>query len=136
VDIEIHATGRYEKLTDAWSRAPRRLSDEAFMDGHVAPTEGATTERPRDVFHFALDDQLPGTIVSTREKEHSHSVLPSVRKRDVDFCAGGAQEGMRELQEDAGSIARRCVAPNSAAMLQVLEKTQRAAYDFARSLTS
>ena len=66
---------------------------------------------------------------AAREKDHAHAVLSSVGQRDVRLRAGGAQECVRDLEEDARAVAGPGVAAYGAPVLEVLEEQQRVAHD-------
>ena len=111
---------RDEQLGDPRRHRARRRPAGALGDRHVAPAE--------HVLALVLDGLLeqPHRLrgVARREEAHRDPVAAGGRQLEVDL---GAQERVRDLQQDAGAVARVRVGALRAAVLHVLEREQRAA---------
>jgi len=95
------------------------IPEDRGVDRHLAPPEDRAPFRGGDPF------EGPGAPFGKRlvhgEKEHPRGVLAARRKVEPVSRAHLAEEGVGDLEEEAGAVAGRLVAPQGAAVLQVDE---------------
>jgi hypothetical protein len=109
-----------EQLADVRARLVGGIADVVGVDRDVAPAEDALALDA----HIDLEqllDLAPMQHVLGQEA-HRHAVAAGRRELEVD---GGAEERVRELDEDAGTVAGADVRALRAAMLQIVERLQR-----------
>ena len=70
-----------------------------------------------------------------RQEEHADTIVAGGGQADAEFRGRSTKERMRQLQQDAGAIARSGIAPYSAAMVEIREKRERVRNDRVRSLS-
>ena len=91
----------------------------AGLDGHLAPRD--------DVQLHLLGDGLDrgahlGAALRVHRKErHAHGVLPGLGETGLD---DGAQEAVRDLDQDAGAVTGRLVGTGGAAVVQVAQRLE------------
>jgi hypothetical protein len=98
--------------------------------GHVAPAQ--------DVLALLRDDVLEQELARAalprirREEEHADRVAAGTRQLDAELLDLAAEELVRELDDDARAVAAARVAPDRAAVRQVVQQRQALAYDLVR----
>jgi hypothetical protein len=95
------------------------LGQAAVVGRHVAPTQQDLPfgeDRPFDLL-FARHSRCG----LARQEDHAHAVVTSGRKRDAKLAAGAAQEGIGQLDEDAGAVALQRVGARGATVRQVFQ---------------
>ena len=109
--------GRHEQLGDPRRHRARRRAARALGHRHVAPAQ--------HVLALVLDrllEQPHGlSRVARRQEAHGHAVAAGGRQLEAKL---GAQERVRDLQQDAGAVTRVGVGALSPAVLHVLEREQ------------
>ena len=136
-DLAQHVAGPFER--HRLERLGRVTSREHHVVDRGCTLERAAAEGARVGRHLAL----PGHVEAARRRhlgdlaergdgvvatchEHESREVP-VGRRQVDAAGGGlrAQEPVRDLEHDPGTVARRGVRPRRTAVLQPLEHRQR-----------
>ncbi len=117
VDVVV---GLDDDLADDRGRQPRGLADIAVIDGHVAP--------PQHLLPLGGDgllDQLlerPPALGIARQVADSYAI--AARGRQVDSGHRAAHEGIGDLQQDPGAVARVGISALGAPVLHVLQSLQ------------
>ena len=111
-----------EHLADHRLDFPDRIAESRIVAGHVAPTD--------ECLPFFLDRTLDFVFASQSRRrflgqEHHADAILSVR-RQLDVLPGHffAQERVRNLQQDAGTVASKRIGADRASMRQILEYLQ------------
>ena len=106
-----------EDLLDVGLGDARDAADGIHVDWRIAPAEHAQSLLADD----ALDDPFAGQalVALHGEKHHAHAILARVGKGDADAGALAGEELVRDLDEQAGAIARFRIAAAGATVQQV-----------------
>jgi len=108
-----------DRLAYDWFDIAGNPSDDRVIDWHVTPAEEDLALFDDDLFEFFFTGE---SFALVRHKEdNAHGVFACGRELDTLFLAHGAEELVRHLNQDAGTVARLGVAAARAAMLQVFE---------------
>ncbi|CAB4881877.1 unannotated protein [freshwater metagenome] len=118
-----------EDLTDERTRAVRGLPDVCDVDGDVAPAEDVLTLCADRLFNEF--DQRCALGLILREEAHPDAVASELRKLEL---ADGPQELVGNLREDPRAVAGRDVGALGTAVLEVVERLQRANDDVVHRL--
>jgi hypothetical protein len=108
-----------EYLADPRPRGPGEITEDRWVDRHLAPPEDRAPFRGRDPFEGP--GASPGERFVHGEEEHPRGVLAARRKVEPVTRAHLAEEGVGDLEEEAGAVAGGLVAPQGAPVLQVDE---------------
>jgi len=120
-----------EDLSDYRLDVARRLADQAIIDRHVAPTEDTLSLLGNDFFQ-SIGTEVPLAIIA-RQKDDTNAVIASGRKLGADFARLGGKEVVRNLREDAGTVAGERIATAGTAMRQVHQDLQPTPHDLMRA---
>ena len=121
-----HAT-RDEHLPDERPRLDRALAQPGWIDGHVPPPQHAQLQQRDGPLEQAL--AMGGLVRIRGQKDHAHAVFLGAGKRDAQRERDVAQEGVRDLQHDAGAIPGVLLAATGAAVSEVLQNLDAVAHD-------
>ncbi len=124
------ARGGDEQVADDRRGGAGRVAHVVGVDRHVAPAEHALALGVDDLLQAALDLVAPGLVAG--QEADGDAVAPGrgeARRRDR------SHERIRHPDEDPGTVARGGVRALGAAMLEVLERYERALDDRVRGVT-
>ena len=93
------------------------VTDHRVVHRHVSPSENPQALAADDLLDVGHD--LLGVGLGGRQERHADGVLPRRRQREVD---DRPEEAIRDLDRDAGAVARVRLGPLGAAMLEVAER--------------
>ncbi len=122
-DEHLHAGGLGRLHGDA---------ERGIVGRHVAPAEQGQTLFLDLVGDDALDDVAPGGVA--RHEQRADGVFAGCGQRKAEFSRLAAEEGVRDLHQDAGAVAGARVGADGAAMLEIAEDAQRVRDDRVRLL--
>ena len=131
-DIPVERALDDEELADDGQGTQRGAAEDRRVDRHVAPAEQTTS--------VSVDRRLDrvlrraARVFVGRQEDHADAVLSRVGKPDPGEAARRAQKRVRELQEDAGTVARLGVTTARASMAQVDEQLEAVTDDAVRPL--
>src|ERR1019366_7800545 len=111
-------------------RRARLAPDRVSMQRRIAPAEDGQPLLARNAFHDSLAQQTLGVL--HRQEHHAHAVGSGLRQRESQFGALAHEELMRDLDQNAGSVAGLRVAPASAAMRQIDKDLNAFLHDLVR----
>ena len=113
--------GRHDELLDVGGEEVGRDADVVLVDRHVAPGDDALAL----VGHRALEQRLEllPAVLLVRQEAHAHAV--GARRRQV-LVEHRAHERVGHLEQDPGAVARVRVGTRRAAVLEVLQRHDRA----------
>ncbi len=119
--------GGDDQLPDEGGRLRRGAAGEGRIDRDVAPANDGLPFLCHDRLEQRLELATPAGLV--RKEAHCDAVPTGRRQRGAD---DPAEERIRDLQEDPGTVTRARVGPCSATMLEVLERLQRPLHGLAQ----
>ena len=104
-----------EHLADVRTHRPCILANHGAVQGHITPAQ--------DLQIFSLDDagnQVPALGLGPRgQKHHPNAVLAGGRQVDSQSDGFALEQPIRSLDQHAGAVAGRWVAPGSAPVAEV-----------------
>ncbi len=112
----------YENLLDIRLRAARDAADGVRIDRRVAPSENRQSFFARDALDNAFDQQPVARLDG--QKDHADAILARGRQRETELGALPREKSVRDLNENAGAVARLGIATAGAAMRQIDEDLQ------------
>jgi len=112
---------RNEELADARGEEQRLRTDVPVVDRHVTPAEHRLPLRRDHLLEQALELQPPGALL--REEADRDPVGAEGRQRDP---RDTPEKRVRHLHENPGAVAGFGVGPRRSAVLEVLERGERA----------
>ena len=116
--VLVHAGGAPDKdLLDIRLRGAGDPANRVGVDRCVPPAEDPEALLAHDSLQDALRDEP--LMSFHRQKHHSHAVLARLRQAEAEARAFARKELVRDLDQDAGTIAGLRVAAASAAVRQV-----------------
>ena len=101
---------------------------------HLAPAEDAQTFAREGLVHDRLAGR-PGLGLQ-RHEHHGRPVAAGLRQREPERAARVLEEAVRDLHEDAGSVAGARVGAGGATMQQVVEHLDAALHDGVRGFAA
>ncbi|MGY4355777.1 hypothetical protein ACVW0J_002270 [Bradyrhizobium sp. i1.7.7] len=113
-DEHLHAGGLGRLHGDA---------ERGIVGRHVAPAEQGQALFLDLVGDDALDDVAPGGVA--RHEQRADGVFARSRQREAELPGLAAEEGVRDLHQDAGAVTGARVGADGAAMLEVAEDAER-----------
>ena len=125
----LRLAGADEQLADHRAAGARDLARVLGVDGHVAPAEQPLA-LGRTVRSSSVLEPRAGAVVG-RQEAHQHPVGAERRQLEVD---DRAQQLVGHLHQDPGAVAGARVRAGGAAVLEVLERRDRARDDLVRGL--
>jgi len=118
--VFAHAGGAVdEDLLDVRLRVARQAADRVGIDWGVAPAEDGEALFANDTLDDAFTLEALGAL--NRQEDHADAVLASLGQGEAEFCAFTSEELVRDLDENAGTVAGVGVAAAGAAMGEVDE---------------
>ena len=123
--------GADEELADVRHDGERRAADVCGLDRHVAPAEQHLPFGGDRLLDELL--QRPARLACLRQEARSDPVRAGGRQP---VAEDGAEERVRDLDEDAGAVARVRVRALRAAVLEVRERGQRLGHRLAARLAA
>jgi hypothetical protein len=108
-----------ENLADPRPGGPGKIPEDGRIDRHFPPAEDRTSFRRRDPFEGA--GAPLGERFVHREKDHPRGILAARRKVEPVPRAHLAEEGIGDLEQEAGAVAGGFVSPQGAAVFEVDE---------------
>ena len=117
--------GAHEQLRDPRGHGPRRRATRALVHRNLPPTQD---ELPLGLDAVLQESHRLGWVTGWHEA-NGDPVAPRLGQLEVDL---GAQEGVRELDEDARAVPGIGVGALRSAMLEALERVQRPGHDLVR----
>src|SRR5207302_10182001 len=119
-----------EDLPDDRLARLRRASQGGIVGGNVTPAEKLLALVADGLVEQPVDRLAP--VLARRQEHHPHPVAAGVRQRQSELRAFGGEEGVRRLQEDAGTVAGFLLGSRRAPVLQVAEDPERLDDDVVR----
>ena len=116
--------GLDEELADVRARGVGGVTHVVLVDRHVAPAEHALALDADVELEQLLD--LAAVDLVARQEAHADAVAPGRRQLEVDR---GAEEGVRQLEQESGAVAGAHVGALGPAVLEVVERLERLADD-------
>src|SRR5581483_1150640 len=108
------------------------FAERSIVGRYFAPAE----QRQLFGFHLlgddALDDFAPGGV--TRHEQRTDRVFAGLRQREAELLGLAREERMRDLHQDAGTVAEARIGADGAAVLEVAQDGQRIGNDLTRLL--
>ncbi len=116
-----------ENLPNARFNLFYRFTEPRTVNGNITPAEELLSFR----FDEFLNDGFASCMVLwiLRHKNHADPIGTNIRQRDPKLLGFFAQKGIRNLDQDAGTIPGERVGTHSAAMRNVAEDFQSSAHD-------
>ena len=116
--VLIHAlSAANENLLDVRLRVARQTANGVAVDRRVAPTENGQAQLLRGLFDNAFAEHALLRIDG--QKDHAHAIFARCGQREAQLGAFALEKSVRNLDQDAGAVARLRIAPASAAMGQI-----------------
>src|SRR3954470_124094 len=112
-----------EHLPEHGSGLERLASKAAKVRGYIAPSEEHLPFFADDLLEQPLDSPAPVGVV--RQEDHAGCVVPFRRQREAQARRFPAQEAVRHLHQDAGTIAGVGFVPARATVFEIDEDLQR-----------
>ena len=109
-----------EELADVRARRVGGVADVVLVDRHVAPPEHALALDADVELEQLLD--LAAVDVVARQEAHADAVAARLGQLEVDV---GAEEGVRDLEQEPGAVAGAHVGALGPAVLEVVERLER-----------
>jgi len=123
-----HALGAADKeLLYIWLRSAGLAADGITVDRCVAPAQDFEAFSGGNPLKNAF--ALEAAVLVHREEDHCHAVLAGAGKLNAKFAAFAGEENVRNLDENAGAIARLGIATRRSAMSEVNENLEPFADD-------
>ncbi len=119
-----------EDLLDVGLRCARNAADCIHLHRRVAPAEHRESLFASDPFQNALGQQAMRRLYG--QKHHADAILACGRQREAQLRAFAREKLVRDLDQNAGAVARFRIAAASAAMRQVDEDLQTLGDDVMR----
>ena len=136
LSLEIHLVFDGRVLADEdlqETRADRAggLADDALINRHLAPTKNGLAFALYDFFkdpHLLLAEIFVAVC-----KDHAHAVLPFRWQVEAQDLALPVEKFVRNLRQDAGTVAALLIRPLAASVLQVFQNLHGVVYDAVRT---
>ena len=109
-----------------------RDAERGIVGRHVAPAEQLQPLGLDLVGDDALDHLPPGGFL--RHEQGADGVFAGLRQLEADLGGLALEEGVRDLHQDAGAVARARIGADRAAMLEIAEDADRVGDDLMRLL--
>ena len=106
-----------ENLLDDGRARARHRPERAFVHAHVAPADEPLPGAEDLVFEDV--HAATAVVFVARQKHTADAVLAGLRQLDVARLALATEERIRQLNQDAGAVARQRIAAAGAAMHEV-----------------
>ena len=120
--VDVAAAAADEHLADHRLDFLGAHGQAAVVGRHVAPAEQDLAFGDDRALDLLLARHARRGLA--RQEHHADAVLPDRRQRDAELAARAAQEGVGQLDQDAGAVALQRIGARRAAMRQVLEDRQ------------
>ncbi len=125
--VDVAPAAADEELPDHRLDFLRPLRKPAVVGRNVAPAEQDLPFGGDRALDLLLAGHSRRRLL--REEHHADAVLPDGRQRDAELAARAAQEGVRQLDQDARAVALQRIGAGRAPMREIFEDRQRVADD-------
>ena len=119
IDTGLALTSGDDQVLEVRHGADRDGRQGAGLDGHLAPRDHVELDLVGDGLDGGL--HLCAPLLVDREEGHAHGVLTGFREPALD---DGAQEAVRDLDQDARAVTGGLVGAGGAAMVQVAQRLE------------
>ena len=121
-----------ESLQDSRHAGAGRLAQVVRVDGHLAPKEQRHTGLGAALLKHATG--ILYALVVLREEQHGHAIVTLCRQNLAALLSLFAEKVMRNLKQDAGTVAGVLLESRTAAVLQVDQNGQRVVQNLVMAL--
>jgi hypothetical protein len=116
--IRTHLAASDEYLAYAWLYGQNALPESAVVDRHVPPSQYALTFRA-DIMFDDVFTRAPLDIVA-RQEHHADPVIAGRWQGNIEFRTPASEKHVRDLDQDAGTVASQRIGTYRATMSEVL----------------
>ena len=124
---------RDHRLRNPRHRRLRRDAEQSRIDRHLAPADQLLPFHPHEPFE-ALDRSGAAGLVA-RQEAHRHRIIAGRRQAQLLRIRPGPEQGIRDLDQAAGAVAKRRVRTHAAAMIEIGEDVETVRDDRVGALT-
>ncbi len=126
----VHPVARDEEVAEARHARARGVPHQGGRHRHLAPSDDAQPLLAGEVGHRGARGGLLRVVVG--EEAQAHGVLPRRRQFDPGLGLDGAEEGVGDLQEDAGAVTAVDLGADGAAVVEVAQGGERLLHHLVR----
>ena len=123
----VRGAGRDEHLTDHRLDRLDAEAEDGVVGRHLAPAE-QDLSLGRDHGRERVGARLPSLAVA-RQEHHADGILAGRRQREAQPLAFGAEERVRQLDQNAGAVAGQRIGADRATVTQITQYAQAAGDD-------
>jgi hypothetical protein len=121
-DHDVRATADEDLADHRFSRPYRRRHRQGMVDRHVAPAENDLVLGAHGALDFFLTGEARGRFLG--QEDHPDTIVPGWRQLDSLLGHLLAEEGIRNLDQDPGTVAHQWIGTDRSAVIQVLQDQQ------------